>query len=35
VEDVGIYYRVGYRLAFSDLWPAWKDGSEFKLLREK
>ncbi|EON76176.1 Peptidase M28 [Lunatimonas lonarensis] len=35
VEDVGIYYRVGHRLAFSDIWPAWKDGSEFKLLREK
>ncbi|WP_209330844.1 M28 family metallopeptidase [Lunatimonas salinarum] len=35
VEDVGIYYRVGRRLAFSDHWPAWKDGSEFKAQRKK
>ncbi|MCC5938933.1 MAG: M28 family peptidase [Lunatimonas sp.] len=35
VEDVGIYYRVGRRLAFSDHWPAWKEGSEFKAIRKK
>ena len=32
-QDIGIYYRVGRRLAFSDRWPAWKEGSEFKALR--
>lgn len=33
VEDAQLMFEVGYRLATSDKWPAWKDGSEFKHLR--
>lgn len=34
VEDVTILYRIGHRLALSQEWPGWKEGSEFKALRE-
>ena len=33
VADINILYRIGKRLANSDEWPGWKDGSEFKALR--
>ncbi|ESQ91685.1 peptidase M20 [Asticcacaulis sp. AC460] len=35
VEDVTLYYRIGYALANSDLWPTWRDSSEFKAARDK
>ena len=34
VDDVQILYNVGKRIANSDLWPNWKEGSEFKAIRE-
>ena len=34
VEDVTLLYQVGKRLAFSDKWPNWKEGSEFKAARD-
>ncbi len=34
VEDAQLMFDVGYRLAFSDLRPEWKEGSEFKALRK-
>ncbi len=34
VNDMKILFRVGKRLAFSDTWPKWKPGSEFKAIRE-
>jgi len=34
VEDVQLLYQVGKRLAFSDKWPNWKEGSEFKAARD-
>lgn len=34
VEDVQLLYEVGKRLAFSDQWPTWKEGSEFKAARD-
>ena len=33
VEDAQISFDIGYQLANSDKWPAWKEGSEFKSLR--
>jgi Zn-dependent M28 family amino/carboxypeptidase len=33
VADVTILYKIGKRLANSDQWPGWKDGSEFKAIR--
>jgi hypothetical protein len=35
VEDLQIYFVMGWRVAQADRWPAWKDGSEFKARREK
>jgi len=35
IQNVKAFYALGDRLANSDAWPAWKDGSEFKAVREK
>ena len=29
MQDAQLYYNVGWRLANSDRWPQWKEGSEF------
>jgi Zn-dependent M28 family amino/carboxypeptidase len=34
VDDVQLLYQVGKRLADSDIWPQWKESSEFKAIRE-
>jgi len=33
--DGELLMEVGYRVANSNVWPKWKDGSEFKSIREK
>lgn len=35
IEDLKLLFMVGSRLAWSDTWPQWKAGSEFKAIREK
>jgi Zn-dependent M28 family amino/carboxypeptidase len=35
IKDLKILFRVGRRLAFEENWPAWKEGSEFRAIREK
>jgi Zn-dependent M28 family amino/carboxypeptidase len=35
VQDAELYYRVSMELANEQTWPAWKQGSEFKSIREK
>jgi len=35
VDDIKLLFGVGKRLATEDVWPAWKDGSEFKSARQK
>jgi Zn-dependent M28 family amino/carboxypeptidase len=35
VDDLRLLYLVGKRLAFSEEWPKWKEGSEFKKAREE
>lgn len=35
IADLGLLYNVGKRLASESRWPEWKDGSEFKAVREK
>jgi Zn-dependent M28 family amino/carboxypeptidase len=35
VEDVRLLFDVGYRLSNETTFPGWKDGSEFKAIREK
>jgi cytochrome c556 len=34
-QNVKAFYALGEKLADSDTWPVWKDGSEFKAIREK
>jgi len=34
VEDGQMLFEVGYRIAQSPTWPAWKPGTEFKAKRE-
>jgi hypothetical protein len=33
-EDAALVFIVGYRLAESDIFPAWKPGSEFLKIRK-
>ncbi|AMM51721.1 peptidase M28 [Rufibacter sp. DG15C] len=35
VADLQLLYQLGRRLAFSNEWPQWKAGSEFKAVRDK
>jgi Zn-dependent M28 family amino/carboxypeptidase len=35
VQDLQVYFAIGYRAAQSDAWPAWKPGSEFKARRDR
>jgi Zn-dependent M28 family amino/carboxypeptidase len=34
IDDLKILFLVGKRLAFNDKMPQWKEGSEFKAIRE-
>lgn len=34
VEDLKLLFNVGKRLSFENTWPQWKEGSEFKAIRE-
>jgi len=34
LEDVGLLYLLGKKLAFGSTWPQWKAGSEFKAIRD-
>ncbi len=34
VDDAKLLFQTGKRLAFGDKWPQWKEGSEFKAIRE-
>lgn len=33
-QDVELFYELGWKLANSEVWPEWKEGSEFKAIRE-
>ncbi|MCB0624769.1 MAG: M20/M25/M40 family metallo-hydrolase, partial [Saprospiraceae bacterium] len=34
VQDAELYFNMGWRLATEPIYPQWKEGSEFKHLRE-
>jgi Zn-dependent M28 family amino/carboxypeptidase len=34
IDDLELLFKVGRRLAFDHQWPQWKNGSEFKAIRE-
>lgn len=35
LDDLKLLFNVGKRIAFDESWPQWKEGSEFKAIREK
>jgi Zn-dependent M28 family amino/carboxypeptidase len=35
IQDLQLLFQVGKRLSYSDKWPEWKEGSEFRAIREK
>ena len=35
ILDLNLYFNLGNMLANTRIWPAWKQGSEFKALRDK
>ena len=34
LDDLGLLFRVGYRLVTSDAWPNWREGNEFRAIRD-
>ncbi len=35
MADLKLYYRVGRMLAMTEAWPNWKEGDEFRAIRDK
>ncbi|HUR11106.1 MAG TPA: M28 family metallopeptidase [Flavitalea sp.] len=35
ITDLQMFFLVGKKLAFGHTWPGWKQGSEFKMLRDR
>ena len=35
VEDLELFYRMGYELAAGTQWPTWSETSEFRAIREQ
>ncbi len=35
LEDLKLFFAVGHALANEATWPGWKEGSEFKAIRDK
>jgi Zn-dependent M28 family amino/carboxypeptidase len=34
MEDLAVYYAVGLAVADSDNWPSWREGNEFRAIRD-
>ncbi len=34
MQDIELYFQLGKELSFESGWPGWKDGSEFKAIRD-
>jgi Zn-dependent M28 family amino/carboxypeptidase len=35
MADLRLYYRVGRMLSMTDAWPNWREGDEFRAIRDK
>jgi len=35
LEDIELVYIIGRKLAWGNIWPEWKTGSEFKAIRDQ
>ena len=34
LDDLALLFRVGHRLVMSDEWPNWREGNEFRAIRD-
>ena len=34
IDDLWLYFRIGYRIANESTFPNWSEGSEFRALRD-
>jgi hypothetical protein len=34
IDDLKLLLHVGHALASSDVWPNWREGNEFRAIRE-
>ena len=34
IEDLVLFFKIGKRVADSDMWPQWFEGNEFRAIRE-
>jgi len=34
IEDLHLFYRIGHQIVYSDKWPQWYEGNEFRAIRE-
>jgi len=35
IQDVRLFFRVGWRIANESTWPNWREGTEFRALRDE
>jgi Zn-dependent M28 family amino/carboxypeptidase len=35
VDDLGVFFEIGYRVAQGDIYPSWNPGTEFNAVRDK
>ncbi|MCK4773235.1 MAG: peptidase M28, partial [Candidatus Krumholzibacteria bacterium] len=35
VEDAKLFFKIGMKLSMEETFPQWRDGSEFKAIRDK
>ena len=34
MQNITVWFRMGVELAYSDAWPEWNEGTEFKAIRD-
>ncbi len=34
LQDIAVWFRIGLELSYSDAWPEWNEGTEFKAIRD-
>ena len=34
MQDMTVWFRIGVELAYSNAWPEWNEGTEFKAIRD-
>jgi hypothetical protein len=35
LQDLAVYYDVGLAVANGDEWPNWREGNEFRAIRDR